>query len=101
MSGLKVAFGGAAISPGRAFGDEKTVNELLDLLEKKGCKIIDSAQLYPGSEKLLGEFNAGARFTIDTKWGGGFAPGMLATKVIVDSTKTSLETLNMEKGKNE
>jgi aflatoxin B1 aldehyde reductase len=101
MSGLKVAFGGAGIGPERAFSDEKTVNALLDVLEKKGCKIIDSAQLYAGSEQLLGEVNAGARFTIDTKWFGGFAPGMLATKVIVDSTKTSLETLKMEKGREE
>ena len=85
------------IGPERSFKDEKSVTELLDLLEKKGVKHIDSAQLYTGSEKLLGEFNAGSRFIIDTKWKGGFA-GELNTKTIVDSSKISLETLKMKKG---
>ena len=86
------------VGPERAFQDEKTVNEMLDLLEKKGVKHIDTAQLYTGSEKLLGEANAGSRFIIDTKWKGGFA-GELNTKTIVESAKISLETLKMKKGR--
>lgn len=100
MSGLKVAFGGAGVGPERTFKDEETCKKLYDVLEKGGCKIIDSAQLYAGSEQLLGETDAGSRFTIDTKWMGGFQPGLLNTKIIVESAKESMEKLKVRKGKN-
>ena len=88
------------IGPQRAFKDAETVNELYDVLEKGGVKIIDSAQLYEGSEKIIGETNGGSRFTIDTKWKGGFG-GVLNTKEIVESAKVSIEQLKVKKGESD
>ena len=97
MSGLPVVFGGAMLGPDRAFKDTETVNELYAVLEKGGVKTIDSAQLYAGSEKLIGETGGPSKFTIDTKWQGGFA-GALNTKAIVESAKESMELLKTKKG---
>ena len=97
MAGLPVVFGGAMIGPSRAFNSAETIGELYDVLEKGGVKIIDSAQLYEGSERMIGETNGGSRFTIDTKWKGGFA-GVLNNKEIVESAKVSIEQLKVKKG---
>jgi hypothetical protein len=97
MAGLPVVFGGAMIGPPRAFNSAETIGELYDVLEKGGVKIIDSAQLYEGSERMIGETNGGSRFTIDTKWKGGFA-GVLNNKEIVESAKVSIEQLKVKKG---
>jgi hypothetical protein len=97
MTGLPVIFGGAMIGPERAFKDAATIKELYDVLEKGGVKTIDSAQLYTGSEQLIGETDGASKFTIDTKWQGGFA-GALNTKTIVESAKESMQLLKTGKG---
>lgn len=99
MAGLPVVFGGAGIGPPRTFNNAEKVAELYDVLEKGGVKIIDSAQLYEGSEQMIGETNGGSRFTIDTKWKGGFG-GVLNNKEIVESAKESIKLLKV-KGEND
>lgn len=97
MSGLPVIFGGAGIGPERTFKDASLVKELYTVLEKGGVKTIDSAQLYAGSEQLIGETDGASKFTIDTKWQGGFT-GALNTKTIVESAKESMKLLKTGKG---
>ncbi|KZL64633.1 transposase [Colletotrichum tofieldiae] len=41
--------------------------EIIEVLLQAGIKEIDAAQVYQGSEKTLGDFNAGRHFAIDTK----------------------------------
>ena len=68
--GIPIVFGGAGIGPGKAFPDADAAKPLLDALEAGGCKIIDTAQLYGGSEEVLGQVDAPKRFIIDTKHAG-------------------------------
>jgi len=75
MPGLTAVFGAAPFNPGSAFPDSESVNNALDLLEQNGVKILDTAQLYGDSEKMLGIAEAGKRFIIDTKSRGGFEAG--------------------------
>ena len=72
MPGIQYIFGGGGIRAGRGFGDPKTLQEAFDVLEKNGCKKIDTAALYGESEEYLGKAKAGDRFVIDTKTKGGF-----------------------------
>lgn len=43
--------------------------------EHGDVQTIDTAAIYGDSEKILGQFDAGARFTLDTKLSGGFGSG--------------------------
>jgi len=95
--GIKVVFGGAMVSKGRAFEDEKSIKELLELLKKEGVKNIDTAQLYGESEELLGEAGAAKEFIIDTKAKGGFAPGSPTKENIINDAKESMKKLATDK----
>merc|ERR1711939_673655 len=57
---------------------------------------IDSAQLYGESEKRLGELKAGDRFTIDTKWLGGWTPGSATKEGIITSARESIKKLGVK-----
>lgn len=96
-NGLKTVFGGAALGAERYFKDETVVNELFDALEAGNVKTIDTAQLYSGSEELLGQCSASSRFTIDTKSIGGFKPGHASEEEIVKDAEESLKKLKTDK----
>ena len=94
--GLNVIFGGAAIGNSEPWIDEAYLNEAFKILESHGVTTIDSAQLYGESEKRLGELKAGDRFTIDTKWLGGWTPGSTTKENIVNSAKESIKKLGVK-----
>lgn len=54
--------------------------EVFEILEKNGCKKIDTAALYGESEEYLGKAKAGDKFIIDTKTKGGFGGSGYASK---------------------
>lgn len=80
MPGIQYIFGGGAIREGRGFGSVEALHSLFDILEKNGCKKIDTAALYGESEEYLGKAAAADRFVIDTKTKGGFAGSGYASK---------------------
>lgn len=72
---------------------------VLDTLEANGVTNIDTAQIYGGgwSEQVLGECEAGKRFTIDTKAYGGIKPGSSADEPLVQAALESLRKLKLDK----
>ena len=93
---ITVVFGTAAIGCNPIFGGNDVVQHLYAVLDKHGIKIIDSAQLYGDSEVVLGGTQAGNRFTIDTKWYGGFKAGNLKKENIIATAKESIERLKVK-----
>ncbi|KAF2790850.1 Aldo/keto reductase [Melanomma pulvis-pyrius CBS 109.77] len=91
-NGIKIAFGGAAWLSSSV--DE--VTEWLKILEEIGIKIIDTAEIYGGSEATLGKAGAASRFTIDTKMPGGFSSQLCTKDVMINSGKESLKKLNAD-----
>ena len=94
--GLNVIFGGGAIGNREPWIDEGYLNDVFKILESHGVTTIDSAQLYGECEKRLGEVKAGDRFTIDTKWLGGWTPGSTTKENIVNSAKESIKKLGVK-----
>ncbi|KAK4495015.1 hypothetical protein PRZ48_013342 [Zasmidium cellare] len=92
-SGIKVVFGTANINPGYGIGSVEAVQQAFDILEKGGCKVVDTARLYGDSEKILGEAGAGKRFTVDTKARGGFNPEGSTKTNVLDDFKASKDFL--------
>lgn len=45
MAGLTPVFGGAGVAAGRALGEKDKLPEMYEILEKGGCKNIDTAAL--------------------------------------------------------
>ncbi|KAK9328264.1 NADP-dependent oxidoreductase domain-containing protein [Lipomyces starkeyi] len=88
---VKLIFGAAFID---SLSDE-TLQEFLDILENNGVKEIDTARLYTGSEKALGDARAPARFTIDTK-APAFFNGSLSKSSVLAGAKQSLNELGVE-----
>ena len=96
--GIKIAYGAAGIGNNDNFKTEEQLNELFSVLEKYDVKILDSAQLYGESEKVLGEVKAGQRFTIDTKWLGGWQGKAWASKEnIINTAHESIKKLGVQK----
>ncbi|KAK9357890.1 NADP-dependent oxidoreductase domain-containing protein [Lipomyces starkeyi] len=88
---VKLIFGAAFI----ALLSDETRQEFLDVLENNGVKEIDTARLYKGSEKALGDAGAPARFTIDTK-APAFFNGSLSKSSVLAGAKQSLNELGVE-----
>ena len=80
---------------GRVFSEASALNAALSILDSYHVTTVDTAQLYGQSEAILGSVNAGDRFTIDTKWRGGFAAGSSTKETIIATAKESLERLKM------
>jgi len=87
----KVSFGTAGVS---SLAPE-VVEGLLGVLEKHNVKELDTAYIYPDSEKVLGEVNAPVKFTISTK-APGFAPGSLNKQSVLDGIDKSLSQLGVK-----
>ncbi|KAK4893102.1 hypothetical protein LTR27_008442 [Elasticomyces elasticus] len=93
---ITVVFGTAAIGSNPIFGSSDVVQQLYAILDEHGVKIIDSAQLYGNSEAILGDTQAGDKFTIDTKWQGGFKPGNLKKQNVIVTARESIERLRVK-----
>jgi aflatoxin B1 aldehyde reductase len=93
---VQIVFGGFPLAAGSYFDNPETIQELFKVLEQEDVKIIDTAQSYPGSEKYLGQVNAGSRFTIHTKVPGGFIPGSSTQDKILESVHESLAQLKVD-----
>ncbi|RMZ90533.1 hypothetical protein DV736_g2233, partial [Chaetothyriales sp. CBS 134916] len=98
--GLKIVFGTAGFGNLEPYKTAESIEHVFEILEKHDVKILDTAQVYGNSEQTLGEVKAGSRFTIDTKWHGGFNPGASPTSTptkenIVRSAKESLAKLGV------
>ena len=93
---ISVVFGAAGIGNREPFIAEDYLNSVFSTLEAHNVKILDCAQLYGEAEKRLGEVKAGDRFTIDTKWVGGWQPGFATRENIVNSAKESIKKLGVK-----
>ncbi|KAF2401386.1 aldehyde reductase [Trichodelitschia bisporula] len=74
-SGLKVVLGGAGINPDSGFPTPEALTDAFAVLDEFGVATIDTAQLYRQSETIIGQTDAAAKYTIDTKAKGGFDAG--------------------------
>jgi hypothetical protein len=93
---IKVVFGTIPIGNSDPWIDEEYLNRAFSILEAHGVDTIDTARLYGQAEKRLGEVKAGARFTLDTKWPGGFVPGRYSREHIVEDAKDSIAKLGVK-----
>lgn len=81
---VKLVIGAAYIQDEFGVGaDPEVANRRLDHLQKIGITNLDTAQIYGNNEDLLGNSLGDRKFTIDTKFGAGFAPGTASTENIV------------------
>jgi len=93
---IKLVFGGAALSEGGAFSKDGQIAEVFAVLKKGGVKNIDTARLYPGSEKAIGSAPGHEDFIIDTKIIGGFAPGTAKKDAIIVDAQDSLDKVKIK-----
>ena len=92
---VKVVYGGALLGNASSdFSTPEQVEEVLRVLEENGVKDIDTAQIYGGSEELLGKTGAASRFIVDTKHAGGFVPGTSSKEGLIERANESLRKLN-------
>ncbi|KAL9117225.1 MAG: hypothetical protein Q9187_006242 [Circinaria calcarea] len=88
---IKVIYGAAFL--GRFSDEEKKAT--LDVLEQYRVKDLDTAASYPGSEKVLGELGAPAKFVIHTK-APGRAPGSLKKESVLAAAEKSFTKLGVK-----
>lgn len=93
---MKLVFGGASLSEWAYFKTHEEQEEVVDVLLANGVKNIDTARLYTGSEKAIGQCAKRTQFTIDTKWIGGFAPGTITKDAAIADAKDSLKTVDID-----
>ncbi|CAI7588789.1 unnamed protein product [Penicillium crustosum] len=93
MAGIKIVWGGASIMDEVAYPTLESINEVLDILQSNDIKTIDTAKIYNNSEELLGKVHADSRFTIDSKYPGGFSPDPSTPESLVTSLNESLARL--------
>lgn len=94
---IAVVFGTAAVGNRDPFSKPEDLEKAYSILLKHGVKILDTAQLYGSSQATLGATKAGEKFTIDTKWVGGFVQAGWSTREnIVKTGKDSIEKLGVK-----
>ncbi|KAL2819728.1 NADP-dependent oxidoreductase domain-containing protein [Aspergillus granulosus] len=95
---VQLIFGGASFGPSMdsEFVSVEVTASALNLLEAGGIKSIDTARFYPDSEDYLGQAGAASRFSIDTKYPGGFAPTPSSKEGLIASAEESLKALKTE-----
>lgn len=96
MASIKIIWGGGSIMDEVSYPTLESINEVLDVLQAKGIKTIDTAKLYNNSEELLGELHADSRFTIDSKYPGGFGPEPSTPESFVTTLNESLALLQTD-----
>ncbi|KAF5854731.1 hypothetical protein ETB97_012681, partial [Aspergillus alliaceus] len=95
---VQLIFGGASLGPSMEteFVSLEETKNALGLLEAGGVKTIDTARVYLNSEEWLGQAGAAARFSIDTKYPGGFAPEVSSREDVIKSADESLRLLKTD-----
>ncbi|MCJ1429377.1 hypothetical protein MMC29_007291 [Sticta canariensis] len=73
----------------------ETDQEFLHVLTQHNVVDLDTARIYPGSEKALGDIGAPSKFIIQTK-ARGFQPGVLSRENILKAAEESFEELKTE-----
>ncbi|KAF9891698.1 hypothetical protein FE257_003710 [Aspergillus nanangensis] len=95
---VQLIFGGASLGGMEAeFVSVQDTKSALDILKEGGIKTIDTARIYSDSEHFLGEADATSRFSIDTKYPGGFAPEPSTKEDVIASIDESLRLLKTSK----
>ncbi|KGO41267.1 Aldo/keto reductase subgroup [Penicillium expansum] len=74
MAGIKIIWGAGSIMDEVSYPTLESINEVFDILQAKGITTLDTAKIYNNSEEQLGKLHAESRFTIDSKYPGGFSP---------------------------
>ena len=99
MSGipLKIVFGTAGLGNKEKYKSKADVQPFFDVLDKQGVTALDTAHLYGNSETYLGEVKAGDKYTIDTKWLGGWTPGSATKDNVIKTAQESLKKLGVKK----
>ncbi|KAF4212464.1 hypothetical protein CNMCM8980_000970 [Aspergillus fumigatiaffinis] len=95
-SHAQIVFGGGTFGTTPEWSNLEKVEEFLQVLERNNVKTIDTAQIYGASEELLGQTKAAKRFVIDTKLGGGFAPGSATKDQAIKTGDESLQKLDTD-----
>ncbi|KAH2603751.1 hypothetical protein KXW93_007595 [Aspergillus fumigatus] len=95
-SHAQIIFGGAIFGTLPEWSTPEKVEEFLQVLERNNVKTIDTAQIYGASEENLGQVKAAKRFIIDTKLGGGFAPGSATKDQAIKTGDESLAKLGTD-----
>lgn len=95
-AGIAIVYGAAPVGNSDPFSTAEDVEKLYSVLLKHNVKEIDTAQLYEESENKLGETRAGERFTLQTKWAGGYYPGWATHENIVNSATESMKKLGVK-----
>lgn len=94
-SPAKVIFGGGVfVTSTDEFSKPENISQVLAAVEKHGITTIDTAKSYANCEQVLGQVNATARFTVDTKFPGGMNKELSTKDVVVASGQESLQSLN-------
>ena len=93
----KIVYGAAGIGSRDPFVTDEGINDLFATLDKHNVTILDTARLYGPSEQRLGEVKAGSKYTIDSKWVGGWSPGSATEENIVSSAEESIKKLGIKK----
>ncbi|KAJ9606383.1 hypothetical protein H2200_009344 [Cladophialophora chaetospira] len=76
--------------------DEQEAASILNVAKKGGITAIDTAALYKGSERLLGQLDVALDFTIHTKT-PGVIPGCMSQESIINGMEQSLHDLHLDK----
>lgn len=84
------------ISTHNGFDTTEKVQSFLDIIAELGITTIDTAFIYGDSEELLGKANASSRFTIDTKYPGGFLADWSTKDKVIEAGQLSLKRLNTD-----
>jgi aflatoxin B1 aldehyde reductase len=95
-SHAQIVFGGGTFGTTPEWSNLEKVEEFLQVLERTNVTTIDTAQIYGASEELLGQTKAAKRFIIDTKLGGGFAPGSATKDQAIKTGDESLQKLDTD-----
>jgi len=87
----KIIFGTAGI----ANLEEDNAKAMLEVLQKHGVGILDTASLYTSSEVTLAKYGAPSKFTIHTK-APGFRLGAQSKKGVIEGMEKSLKDLGVD-----
>ncbi|KAJ5163134.1 Aldo/keto reductase subgroup [Penicillium coprophilum] len=96
MSDVEVIWGGASLMDEVAYPNLESINEVFDILQANGIKHIDTAKFYNNSEVLLGNLHAHSRFTIDSKYPGGFGSEPSTPESFTETLDQSLARLQTD-----
>jgi aflatoxin B1 aldehyde reductase len=95
-SGIQIVYGGAAVGDPTKFSSDSDIKPYWEVLDKHNVTKIDTAHLYGNSETFLCQVKAGDKYTLDTKWLGGFGPGNVTKDKMIASAKDSIKKLGVK-----